>query len=203
MLLLLKMQCGECTHCNVCLMLGGIQNNTGRPYCCITANLGILDQPASQGHRGRWQGLTHSLHHYSVLCRGDKNERIKGGKATPPHTPHSIFKEAKEMRNTHRFLQPVCCFLHPVSEVCALMLLKTLREARVCVLWVGVCVSESVSGWCVSVPPHSAAATASCGPHGSSALLSSSPTAVKTSSDGDRLRSEKMTHSSHKKGTKL
>lgn len=136
---------------------------------------------------------------YYVVGGGD--ERIKTPPSFTPPTPS--LKKQKRWETLTVFYNPTVVSSTP-SVKCVLMLLKRLREARVCVVGRCVCVSESVSGWCVSArPPLSAAATASCGPHGSSALPSSSPTAVKTSSYRDRLRSERMTHSSHKKGTKL
>lgn len=91
-----------------------------------------------------WASLT-SQHHRDIAA-DDKTWHTRctitltlmswGGwknKDTPLlHTPHSIFKEPKEMRNTHRFLQPDCCFLHPVSEMCVDAAEKAERGARVC-----------------------------------------------------------------------
>lgn len=125
-------------------------------------------------------------------------------KDTPPpsHTPTPSLKNQKRWETLTVFYNPTVVSSTP-SVKCVLMLLKRLREARVCAVGRCVCFRVCVRLVRVRPPPLSAAATASCGPHGSSALPSSSPTAVKTSSDRDRLRSERMTHSSHKKGTKL
>lgn len=56
------------------------------------------------------------------------------------------------MRNTHRFLQRFLLFPPPRQWNVCWCCWKGW-ERRACVLWVGVCVSESVSGWCVSAPP--------------------------------------------------
>lgn len=79
---------------------------------------------------------------------------------------------------THRPLQTGFCVL-PRLQVWV----NAVENDEVCV-YVCACWRDCARPVC---PSPSAAAAASCGPHGSCALFTSSPAAVKSSSDKDRL----------------